>query len=201
MANSDTPFGLRLVGTRNTTGFSGAVRPYYIPSGYATALFRGDPVVKTGTANTSEIFGYQAGMLPSINKATAGDGNPITGVIVSFEPNRDNLSNTYSPASTEGVAWVCDDPDALFEIQADGAVAATEVGLNAVLIYTNTGDTTTGISGAELDTTSDVPAADASNQLTIVNIVPRPDNEVGSAFVKCIVRINNHTEAHGAIGI
>jgi hypothetical protein len=52
-----------------------------------------------------------------------------------------------------------------------------------------------------LDTTVDIPAATATNQLTILRVIPREDNEAGSAFTKCLVRINNHTEAHGAVGI
>jgi len=35
--------------------FNGAVNPYYIPAGYGTALFIGDPVIITGTANTAEV--------------------------------------------------------------------------------------------------------------------------------------------------
>lgn len=201
MANNDTPFGLRPVKHRNGAAYNGAVNPYYIPSSYATALFVGDPVVKTGTSNTAVVDDFGIGTLPEINKATAGDNNPITGVIVGFAPDPDNLGRIYNPASTERIAYVCDDPDVVFEIQADGAIAAAQVGLNAVLIYTNAGSTTTGLSGAELDTTSDVPAADASNQLTIQRVVNRVDNEAASAFTKVEVKINNHTEAHGALGI
>lgn len=201
MANSDTPFGLRPVRHRNGAAYNGAANAYYVPSTYATALFIGDPVVKTGTSNTAVVDGHGVGTLPEINKATAGDGNAVTGVIVGFAPDPDNLTRIYNPASTARVVYVCDDPDVIFEIQADGAIAATQVGLNAVLIYTNTGDTNTGRSGAELDTTSDAPAADASNQLTIQRVVDRADNEAGSAYTKVEVKINNHTEAHGAIGI
>jgi len=209
MANTDSPFGLRLVRHRNGAGFNAAVNPYYIPSSYATALFIGDPVIKTGTSNTSGVEGtggsmFAAGTLPEINKATAGDGNAITGVIVGFEPTKTNLENKHSAASTEGVAYVCDDPDALFEIQDDSAggtaLAATSVGLNAVVIYTHAGSTITGLSGVELDTSSDAPAADASNQLTIQSLVNRVDNEIGTS-AKWLVKINNHTEAHGALGI
>lgn len=205
MANTDTPFGLRPVG--HPQGLSRAnVRAYAVPSSYATALFPGDPVVKTGTANTAEVSAPGLGTMPvgslsEVNKATAGDGNAITGVIVGVAADPDNLGRRYMPASTGGVVFVNDDPSTEFEIQADGAIAAAQVGLNAVLIYTHTGDTDTGQSGAELDTTSDVPAADASNQLTILSVVPRTDNEAGSANSKCRVRINNHTEAHGAVGI
>jgi hypothetical protein len=205
MANSDTPFGLRAVG--HPSGLSKArVRAYYVPASYGTALFPGDPVVKTGTSNTAavDVVGtgtMPIGSMPEVNKATAGDGNAITGVIVGVAADPDALGRRYIPASTGGVVFVNDDPQTEFEIQADGTIAAAQVGLNAVLIYTNTGDTDTGQSGAELDTTSDAPAADASNQLTILNVVPRTDNEAASDYTKVRVRINNHTEAHGAIGI
>jgi hypothetical protein len=206
MANNDTPFGLRPVRHRNGAAYNGAVNAYYVPASYGTALFVGDPVIKTGTANTAGVSApgagsFTAGTLPEVNKAAAGDNNAITGVIVGFAPDPNGLERTYNPASTERVVYVCDDPDVIFEIQADGAIAATQVGLNAVLIYTNAGSTTSGLSGAELDTTVDVPAADASNQMTIQRVVNREDNEAGTAFTKVEVKINNHTEAHGAIGI
>lgn len=206
MANNDTPFGLRPVRHRNGAPYNGAANPYFIPSTYATALFIGDPVVKTGTSNTAAVTApgigtMPVGSMPEINKATAGDGNAITGVIVGFAANPDALGQNYNPASTARVALVCDDPDVVFEIQADGTIAAAQVGLNAVLIYTNSGSTVTGLSGAELDTTSDAPAADASNQLTIQRVVAREDNEAGSDFTKVEVKINQHTEASGAIGL
>ena len=206
MANTDAPFGLRPIKHKGGAPYTGAANPYYIPSTYATALFIGDPVIKTGTANTAEVTEPGAGTfipgsLPEINKAAAGDGNAITGVIVGFSPDPDNLSRSYNPASTERIAYVCDDPDVIFEIQADGAIAATQVGLNAVLIYTNAGSTTTGLSGVELDTSSDAPAADASNQLTILRVVNRTDNEAGSANTKVEVKINQHTESNNVIGI
>lgn len=205
MANNDAPFGLRAIG--HPSGLSKArVTAYYVPATYGTALFIGDPVIKTGTSNTAEVDVVGSGRMPvgamaEVNKATAGDGNALTGVIVGVAANPDNLSRNYLPASTGGVVFVNDDPRTEFEIQADGAIAAAQVGLNAVLIYTHSGSTVTGLSGVELDTTSDVPAADTLNQLTILSVVPRTDNEAGSAYTKCRVRINNHTEAHGAVGI
>lgn len=205
MANVDAPFGLRPIRHRNGAPYNGAFNAYYVPASYGTALFVGDPVVKTGTSNTAKLStpggDFAIGTLPEVNKATAGDNNAITGVVVGFGPDPNGLERIYNPASTERLVYVCDDPDVVFEIQADGAIAAAQVGLNAVLIYTNTGDTNTGRSGAELDTTSDAPAADASNQLTIQRVVNRPNNEAGSDFTVVEVKINNHTEAHGAIGI
>ena len=204
--NSDTPFGLRPVRHRNGAPYNGAANPYFIPASYATALFIGDAVVKTGTSNTAQVSApgagtFPIGSLPEINRVAAGDGNAITGVIVGFAANPDALGLTYNPASTARVAYVCDDPDVVFEIQADGAIAAAQVGLNAVLIYTNAGSTVTGRSGAELDTTSDVPAADLSNQLTIQRVINRDDNFAATNFTKVEVKINQHTEADNVIGI
>jgi hypothetical protein len=202
MANTDAPFGLKPIRHKSGAPYNGACNPYYVPSTYATALYIGDAVIKTGTANTAVVEGYPIGSLPEINAATVGDGNAITGVIVGFGPNRANLSQQYNPASTARVVWVCDDPDVVFLIQADSqaALAVTSVGLNAVLIATHAGSTVTGLSGLELDTTTDAPAADASNQLTILRFHPSEDNEV-LTHAKMEVMINNHTEAHGAVGI
>lgn len=206
MANNDTPFGLRPIKHRNGAPYNGSFNAYYVASTYATALFVGDPVVRVAGGSNAAAFNtpggdFPIGTLPSVEKATAGDGNAITGVIVGFGPDPSGLDRTHNPASTERLVYVADDPDVVFEIQADGAIAATQVGLNAVLIYTHSGSTVTGLSGAELDTSSDVPAADASNQLKIQRVVNRADNEAASANTKVEVLITNHTEAHGALGI
>lgn len=202
MANIDSPFGLKLVGHRKGAPFNARIRPYYIPASYGTPLFKGDPVVKTGTSNTASVEApgvgrFNIGTIPEINKATAGDGNRQTGVIVGFAANPSNLDQKHNPASTERIAFVCDDPDAVFEIQADGAIPAASIGLNAVYIYTHSGSITTGLSGVELDTTSDAPAADASNQLLILGAVNRDDNDTTLTHAKVLVQLINHTEAHG----
>lgn len=202
MANEDRRFGLKPVRHKSGAPYNGAANPYYIKGDYGTALFIGDPVVKTGTSNTAKVTvpgagAFNIGTLPEINKATAGDGNAVTGAIVAFSPLPDNLNRKHNPASTERVAWVADDPDLIFEIQADGAVPAASMGLNAVFIYTHSGDTVSGLSGVELDTTSDQPAADASNQMIIIRAANREDNDTTSTWAKVEVLLNNHTEAAG----
>lgn len=202
MANVDAPFGLRPVRFKGGRPYNGSAKPYYVPGNYGTALFVGDPVIKTGESNSAAVKvpgagSFNIGTLPAINKATAGDGNRMTGVIVGFAALPNDLTKQYNPANTERVAYVCDDPDVIFEIQADGAVAAASIGLNAVFIYTHSGSTVTGLSGVELDTTSDTPAADASNQMIIVGAVNREDNDTTLAHAKVEVLLNNHTEAQG----
>lgn len=203
MANADTPFGLRAV--RHPLGLSKArVTAYSVPAAYATALYPGDPVVITGTANAAEVSApgvgtLQAGTVQEVNKATVGTGNAITGVIVGCAASPDALGKRYIPASTGGLVFVNDDPDTEFEIQADGAVTAAMAGLNGVLIYTNAGDANTGQSGAEMSIAGTAPATTAGFQLRILSIIPRTDNAIG-AFAKVLVRINNHTSAAG-VGI
>ena len=206
MANVDSPFGLRPVRHRNGAPYNGAANPYYIASTYATALFIGDAVIKVaGGSNTAKVDAagvgtFDIGELANIESATVGDGNRITGVIVGFAPLPNDLDKQYNPASTARVALVCDDPDVIFEIQADGAIPAASMGLNAVLIATHSGDTATGLSGMELDTTSDAPAADASNQLLILNAARRADNDTTLAHAKVEVMINQHTQNQGTVG-
>ena len=197
MANADTPFGLKPI---QLGSGQYRIRPYYVPATYATALFIGDPVIVTGTANTSEVDEFIAGSLPEVNKATAGTTNKIAGVIVAVGADPDNRDKIYSPASTEAVVWVCDDPDALFEIQADNQadIAATDIGSNANVIYTDSGDTTTGLSGVELDTSS--MTTTVGYQLKIQRLVNRPDNELGTN-AKLVVSINNHFYANAVVGI
>lgn len=206
MANTDNRFGLRPIKHRNGAAYNGAFNAYYVPSSYGTALFVGDPVVRVDTGSNAAALNtpggdFPIGTLPIVAKATVGDGNAITGVIVGFGPDPDGLSRIYNPASTERLVYVADDPDLVFEAQMEGTLTATMVGLNAVLIYTHAGSTSTGLSGAEVDTgTTTAPAADASYQLTIRRMVNRVDNEMG-ANAKVEVTINNHTEAHASLGI
>src|SRR3990167_10802561 len=207
MANVDTPMGLKPVRYRSGAPYNGAANPYYLPSTYNQAMFIGDPVVITGTSNTARVTfpglgTAEIGTMREINKCTAGDSNSDaerqTGVIIGFYPSpAAGLDKQYNPAQTERVALVADDPDLVFEIQANGAITAAQMGLNAIFIYTHSGSTITGISGVELDTTGTVPAADASYQLRIVGAVNRLDNDTTLTHAKVLVVLNNHTEAHG----
>ena len=196
MANNDTPLGLIPIKDKNGAPYNGAVNEYYIPSTYATALFVGDPVIITGTSNTTEYLSNPPGTLPEINKATAAGGNYISGVIVGFNFLADDLTKTYNAASTERIAYVADDPDLVFEIQEDSggtALAATSVGLNADLVYTHSGSTTSGKSGAELDRST----ANTTNtlQLKILRLINRVDNVIGDS-AKWEVMINLHTQRY-----
>lgn len=211
MANPTFNVGLKPVKYIDDRPFDGAFKRYYIPATYATNVFIGDAVVVTGTSNAAAVntcsSKYKIGSLMEVNRVTVGDVNPITGVVIGFDPTPANVVATtvgaqgkYGLASTERVAHVVDSSDVLFHIRDDGAAALTaaSVGLNAVLIE-GTGSTVTGVSGLKLDTNFDVPAADASNQLMILGVADIPYNDVG---VNCVweVKLQQVTKDPAVIG-
>ena len=189
MANANTPFGLRPVRHRNGAPYNGAATRYYVPASDSTALYLGDPVIIAGSADADGVA--------SVTKATAAGGAYMLGPVVSVEPadgtnsgGRD--STTYRAASTAAYVYVADDPDLIFEVQEDavgGALAAADVGLNGDWIA-GSGSTVTGLSGAQLDTST--KATTATLQLRILGFVQRPDNEIG-ANAKVLVSINLHS--------
>lgn len=203
MANSDKPFGLRPVRHLNGSPWNGATNKYVVPSGttITNGLYVGDAVLKLNT-------GANSAGVPAITAATVGDGQYITGVVVGFEPDYDNLNHNYITANvattSDRYVYVCDDPDVIFHIQDDGAatLAVTDiVGLNAVLIATHTGATNGYISGMELDTNSDAPDADPSNQLLVLRAAELQGNTAGSANCIWEVLINMHSLRTPATGV
>lgn len=192
MANPNYAFGLKPVRKFSASGYANSLRRYSCPSTYATALFPGDPVVKTGT---SDADGYS-----EVNAATGGATNKITGVVVGFE-DVPSMILGYGAASTTRAVLVDDDPEALFEIQEDavgGALALASVGLNCDLIAA-AGSTANKVSGWMLD--SSTAATGATLQVKIVEFQHRVDNAPASANAKVLVKINIHTELSGQAGI
>jgi len=185
MANTNAPQGLKPVRYRSGAPYNGACNTYSVPASDGTALFIGDPVIVAGSADANGVA--------TITRATAAGGAYISGVVVGFEPLRTDLTTLHRAASTLRNVYVADDPNLIFEIQEDGiggAMAVTDVGLNADLIATASGSTVTGKSGWSLDTST--KATTNTLQLRIEGFVQREDNEVGSANAKVLVSINLH---------
>ncbi len=212
MANANAPMGFRPVRHRSGAPYTGAANPYYISNASNNTVFVGDPVLWTGTSNTAlvEVVGgrFPIGTLPTVLRASAGAGNKITGVIVGLMPDPTALENKHRVNSTARVCWVCDDPDVIFEIQADSAtdLGATAVGANFNFILDESGSTVTGLSGAELDG-SDM-GTEAQDQLIVMRAVNREDNDATLTHSKWEVMISNHSfippgadENEGVLGV
>lgn len=196
--NIDARFGLRPVRHLNGNPWNEQVQECFISANYAVDLFVGDTVTLTAETDDQDTTATR----PTIITGAAGDATPIYGVITSFDPQRaTTLETIYSPASTEGIAQVCIDPDVIFEIRDDGAAAPTKLypGQNANIIKTHTGNTTTGLSGIELDTNSTAPAADESYQLYILQMSNREDLTLAARSIWEVL-INMHTLRQNSVG-
>lgn len=191
MANANRPSGFSPVQYLNGSPWNGQARIYSIAAAYATALYIGDPVKSSGTADANGVPGIVLG-------ATTG---ALRGVIVGLGSaegliaNPKNLDITYRPAAAQATDWyamVVDDPQVLFEVQenANGtALAATEIGLNTISV---SGTGSGFVSGWMLASATDAtPAATATLQLKLMGLVRRQQNAFG-AYAKHLVKINVH---------
>lgn len=191
MANIDRPNGAIPVGTMSGSSFTETLRLYEVDAS-AASIFPGDFVimeadgkVAPAAAGSTELLGVCVGVLPWMpNKVSGVSGHNVsTGNV--------NLMLKYHATGAAGMVLVAVGPDVLYEIQEDGDtsdLAVTSIGANVDILAT-AGSTTTGLSQTEIDSSS---LTTATAQLRIVQMVDRPDNELGD-WARWIVRINeNH---------
>lgn len=195
MPNINKPSGFSPVGYLNGAPWNGQARLYSIAASYGTALYIGDPVISSGTADANGVPGIAIG-------ATTG---ALRGVIVGLGVSEGlmadptNLDRMYRPASDSRVwyAMVADDPNIIFEVQEESngtQLAATEVGLNTI---SKSGTGNGYVSGWMIPSaTGATPNTTATLQLRLLGLARRPDNAFG-AYAKWLVQINVHELAHG----
>lgn len=194
MATVSRPRGLQPVKMIAGRATSWGQTLYKIPSNYSVAIFNGDPVVMTASGSTR---GTIARMNATGTATTVTSSGTWLGVFVGCQYT-DPVSGQpvwrqYYPGSvvaSDIYAHVIDDPDALFEIQADGAAAQTTLGTNAAIIQTAVGNTLTGNSGLQLDVSS--CESTSTLPLRIVDFVNRPESAIGDTYTDLIVRLNTH---------
>ena len=187
MANKDAAFGLKPIGKVGQNGDNNGLSEYDIAAS-ATAIYFQDPVAMaaTGTITVAAAGGVLLGSLNGVFFTDANTSKPTFA-------NHLDASN----AATDIKGFVTDDPYQRYEIQADGATAAADVGLNADIVYAS-GATPDFVSKVELDT-SDQKTGTA--QLRIIGISKDPENnEAGSANVNLVVIINEH-QLKGTTGV
>jgi len=191
MANANAPTGL--TPARHLTG--GEIRlseHYTIASTYGTSIFRGDPVELTTTTN-------------QIQPIAAQDNVDNLGVFwgCSYIDSAGNpVFSKYWPASTTATdikAYVYDDPNIEYEIQADTCAAAALGQLVDLSKPTaSTGSTVTGLSGYFADLTTGT--ATTGKNLRIMGLVNRPDNAFGQ-YAKIRVVFAEHVLGRVVAGV
>ena len=187
MANKDAAFGLRPIGKVGQNRDNQGLSEYDI-SASASAIYFNDPVeiLAAGTIGVAAATDTLLGSLGGVFFTDASTSKPTFA-------NHLDASNT----ATDIKGFVSDDPYERFEIQADGATAAADVGLNADIVYA-AGSSPDYVSKVELQT-SDQKTGTA--QLRIIGISKDiENNEAGSANVNLITIINEH-QLKGTTGV
>ena len=184
MANKDASFGLKPVRMMGGSPYSGGQSRYRIAANYGTSIFQGDLVMQV-TGGGIEIHA-DGGTVPIVGV--------FNGCMYTDPTTSEQVFSNYYPASTNAsdiIAFVHDDPNTVFEIQADDTFPVADLFGNFDIVYTNSGSTTTGISGAELDVTTG--ATTTTLPLKAIDISQDPENsDVGSANTNVLVVIQNH---------
>jgi hypothetical protein len=189
MASTASPYGLKAVNELGGLPYAGSTRTFLIdPAGYNTNIFNGTVVA----INTS---GYINIVTTNGDNSTPFPAGTI-GVFVGcsyYNAQGQLIFSQYYPANTTGVvqAFVIDDDRAVFQVQADGSVGQTGLGMNAILANvqsTSTGSTTTGNSNVAISATLASTSGYAFRVVGFVNM--QGFSQVGDAYTDVLVKFN-----------
>ena len=194
MSNVSEKFGLRPYRKLDGTPLVGAQNRYTIASNYGTAIFQGDLVVPVTGGN--------------VERHTANNSTSVVGVFNGCFYNdpttqKPTYRNSYPGGitTTDGniTAFVVDDPDAVFLMNADAVFAQADLFRNYQLT-TDTGNTTTGISECMLDV--GVSGTAVTFAVQAIDISQDPENDdLATSNANILVRINNHFYRQGGTGL
>lgn len=173
------------------TGFDREDQPYTIGAAYGTAIYKGSPVLLNtdGTLNIATTTNDFLGIFMGVQWIDAQG-----------KPTYSNYWPGAQTGATQIQAWVITDVNTVFEIQADGAVAATGVGAQTDFSASiGAGTTATGLSTATCAATPEAGAA--QGQLRIIGVSPRLDNAWGDAYTWLRVQIAQSQYVANKVGI
>ena len=182
------PFGLQAINRIDGMPYAGAIRQIPVAAGFGTAIFNGDTVVinsdgylvKSTTTNTGDIVGVCVG-----GQYVNSNGQTIQGQFIPA------LAST---ASNPALAYVVDDPMALFKVAVVtsgttmGTAGRTVVGSNLPLVL-NPGNTTTGNSAFAVTLTG--AGSTAAIPIRVIDVVPESATATDT-YTELLVKINTH---------
>ena len=182
MSATAAPFGLRPVGNLGGT-YNGSFRQYPVLSSYSTRICYGDVVKLVDNSTTT-----------TIEKDTGTSSATPIGIFlgcrfIDVSTKQLTFSQQWSGAAhTEGMAYVCDDPNILFEVQANATVNDDDIAANVALVQTAS-NATLGISRVSINMST--AATTASLPIRIVDFKGGFDgDEKGTAFPIMLCKFN-----------
>lgn len=206
MATTAAPYGLKPVKRADGMAYAGATSQYLIdPAGEATNLFNGQVVhigadgyialsTATGADGTTNAFPTGTTLTGSLGVFMGCEFVNGQGVLTfsQYYP-----SGTVAPTGTTITAYVVDDPNVLFQVQADGAMDQSDIGANtffAAVQSTSTGSTAYGNSTSAVDATTVTTTA-------AFRIVAAA-SPIGDAFPDLLVKLNpGYSSMTNAVGL
>ena len=189
MATTASPYGFKPVNLIGGTPYAGSTRQIKIASGYASNLYNGQ-IVRIATDGTIQLM---VNLGSAADVFLAGTVGVFVGCTYTDPTLKYKLNSQYWPTGTvasDAMAYVVDDPNAVFQVQSAGSLAQTDLGANVPLNAvqsTSTGSTTTGNSNTSVSATT---AATTLISLRIVDFVNGPFSTVGDAYTDVLVKFN-----------
>ena len=202
MASTASPYGLRAVNEIGGLPYAGSTRSLLIdPAGYGTNIYNGTVVYVNSSGYINIVTGTGA---DGTTNSFPGSGT-LTGAVGVFvgcsyiNAQGQQIYAQYYPASTTGVvtAYVVDDPNVVFQVQANGSMAQTTLGNNVYFANaqsTSTGSTTYGNSNVAVSTSSVTTTA----AFRIIGFASGP----GDAYTDLLVKFNPGYHSYtNAVGV
>ena len=185
MASTATPQGLKPVKRADGMPYAGATTEYLLdPAGEGTNIFNGQ-VVTLGADGFVALAGGTGGDITTNNLGGSGVG--ALGVFVGCSFTNDEgqtvHSNYYPSGKLNAKALVVDDPNVLFQAQADATMTQSDLGMCttfAAVQSSSTGSTATGNS----NTAMDADATSATKAFKVVGFVSDPTDSFPDILVK-----------------
>ena len=183
MTTSAAPFGFSPSRKRGMNPNAIGTNEYPIASGYAANIFTGD------------LVRINAG-----NLQTVTDTNEVVqGVFMGcrYVENGEQKFKSYFPSGTsvtDAFGIVCDDPNQVFEVQADASVTAGDLfGSQNFGVVLGAGSTFTGKSGHTIDASTRTSGIAMVRALDSVN---EPGNQVAVATERAYLKLNARLVQH-----
>lgn len=179
------PYGLKPINLIGGQVFSGSTRMYNIAYAYSTDIFFGDFVALVrGNLERISVSTGTAGTLVGIFLGCSFT-NPTT---------KQKQFSQYWPASTaagDAVAYVCDDPDTVFQAAVCSATTVIASGARAMIgqnlaCINNTGNANTGNSANALLAPTATPATTAALPIRVLGLVQDTAVPLGTATYSSI---------------
>ena len=176
----DSPYGLKPVNLIGGQVFAGSTRMYNITYAYATDIFYGDFVALVrGNLERISVTSGTAGTLVGIFLGCSYT-NPTT--------KQKQFSQNWVASTTAGdcVAYVCDDPDTVFQAAICSSGTTIASGARAMIgqnleCLNNAGNANTGNSKNALLAPTDTPSTSSALPIRVIGLVPDTAASLGTA--------------------